>query len=59
MIHFSLKCDLNCVKRVVRYNYNIERVEISHLLEPGEELCARLDGDALPLLLRRVVVLLP
>merc|ERR1719400_1112891 len=29
------------------------------LLEPGEELGARLDGDAFSLLLRRVVVLLP
>ena len=44
------------VCKIVRYNL---QVELSHLLEPCEELCARLDGDALPLLFRGVVVLLP
>ena len=32
---------------------------LCYLLEPGEELCARLDSDAFPLLLRGIVVLLP
>merc|ERR1719369_1720069 len=42
-----------------RNNHNLIFLLLLRLLQPGEELCARLDSNAFSLLLRGVVVLLP